>query len=78
VLSREQIEEAARLFAQAGYREPLQTWPVTSDDERIFVVAEAALAGLPPHLIQELQDALHRKVWIVPPRKADPSPEPLR
>ncbi len=67
MLSAEQREEAHRLFRAHGYEEPLRVARITSEDERIFVIAPAALNAVPLEtLTRELQAALGRKVWIVP------------
>jgi hypothetical protein len=65
VLTDPERAEAQRLFAEHGYAQPLKVARVTSDDERIFVVAADAVTTLPAALTAELQQALHRKVWIV-------------
>ena len=65
MLTQPEHDETQRLFANHGYTQPLRVAPLTSDDERIFVVAPNTLATLPVTLAAELQQALHRKVWIV-------------
>jgi hypothetical protein len=56
-----------KAFSLAGYNGLLKTAPVTSDDERIFVLPPADLAALSDRLglEQALQELLQRKVWIV-------------
>jgi len=74
-----QRREVEALFAAHGYRGPLRTWPVTSEDERIFVLPRAQLDALSDTgtLVPKLQQALGRKVWVVhesSPRAPDPVP----
>jgi hypothetical protein len=78
VITEPEREEAQRLFANHGYAQPLRVARVTSDDEPIFVVAAEVLATLPATLTAELQQALHRKVWIVGEGPAWADTEPLR
>jgi hypothetical protein len=78
VITEPEREEAQQLFANHGYAQPLRIARVTSDDERIFVVAAEVLATLPAALTAELQQALHRKVWIVGEGPAWADTEPLR
>lgn len=54
-------------FKLAGYEGPLLVAPVTSDDERIFLLQPEALAALREVRVLEqvLQQVLGRKVWIV-------------
>jgi hypothetical protein len=70
----------ARAFALAGYHGPLMTAPVTSDDERIFLLSPDDFGALsdPPALEQVLQALLQRKVWIVQRSASWPTTEPFR
>jgi hypothetical protein len=56
----------AGAFKLAGYEGPLLTAPVTSEDERIFLLAPEALSALRDQrtLEQLLQQILGRKVWV--------------
>lgn len=74
MLTEPERDEAQRLFAEHGYTQPLRVARVTGDDERIFVVTPDALATLSA----QLQQALHRKVWIVGEAPAWADTEPLR
>jgi hypothetical protein len=78
VLTEPERDEAQRLFAEHGYTQPLRIAHVTSEDERIFVVTPATLATLLATLAAQLQQALHRKVWIVGEGPAWADTEPLR
>jgi hypothetical protein len=79
VLTDSERDAAARLFAEHGFDEPLVVARVTSEDERIFVVPDDALAKLPEQrLTTDLQRALGRKVWIVGTSPAWADTEPLR
>lgn len=53
--------------------------PVTSDDERIFVLPPDAFGELSdrPALEQVLQELLQRKVWIVQLSVSWPTAEPF-
>jgi hypothetical protein len=53
--------------------------PVTSEDERIFVLPPDALSALPDRraLEQVLQELLQRKVWIVEQSTSWPTTEPF-
>jgi hypothetical protein len=64
VLTADQKQEVERLFREAGYEGPLRIARVVSEDERVFVVDQAALTALPYELTSQLQQALGRKVWI--------------
>jgi len=57
----------ANAFALAGYHGRLMIAPVTSDDERIFVLSPGDFGELSDRraLEQVLQELLQRKVWIV-------------
>ena len=78
MLTEPERDEAQRLFAEHGYTQPLRVARVTSDDERIFALTPDALATLPATLAAQLQQALHRKVWIVGEGPALADTEPLR
>lgn len=79
MLTYDQRLEAARLFAMHGYSQPLVVARVVSDDERIFVVPAGVLAKLPERTLTiGLQQALHRKVWIVSASSSWADTEPLR
>jgi hypothetical protein len=79
VLSDQQRNETARLFAKHGFDGALRVARVTSDDERIFVVPPEALSTLPQlTLTTELQQTLGRKVWIVAAGPEWADTEPLR
>jgi hypothetical protein len=70
----------ADAFSLAGYHGPLMTAPVTSDDERIFLLSADDFGALSdrPALEQALQALLHRKVWIVQRSASWPTAEPFR
>jgi len=59
--------EARRLFASHGYDGPVRVAKVTDETERVFVLPDGVLASLrnTTELVIALQEALHRKVWIV-------------
>lgn len=67
VLTSDQQDEVRQAFERAGYRGHLSTAPVTSDDERIFLLASVHLNALGDirALEEELQRILRRKVWVV-------------
>ena len=69
----------ANAFTLAGYYGPLMTAPVTSGDERVFVLLPDAFAALPDRraLEQALQELLERKVWIVEQSASWPTTEPF-
>jgi hypothetical protein len=78
VISPEQRHEVERLFREAGYGEPVTIAPVTSEDERVFVLTPGSgLAGR-RDLEAALQAALSRKVWTVDQSESWPNREPLR
>lgn len=68
----------AGLFQLAGYEGPLFVAPVTSEDERVFLLDPGALSRLRDvrKLEQVLQQLLGRKVWVVErdPRWGEPVP----
>ena len=69
----------ANAFSQAGYHGPLMIAPVTSEDERIFVLPPDASGELPdrPALERVLQELLQRKVWIMQRSASWPTAEPF-
>lgn len=79
MLTAGQQAAVANAFSQAGYRGPLMIAPVTSDDERIFVLPPDAFGELSdrPALEQVLQELLQRKVWIVQLSVSWPTAEPF-
>jgi hypothetical protein len=76
-LSGDQIERAHAAFAAHGYTDPLHVAPVTSDDERAFIISSDAAVIDQEALTRELQDILHRKVWIAASSPEWSEPEPL-
>lgn len=62
-----QVTAVRGVFSLVGYDGDLRTLPVTSEDERIFVLSERDV--LAPRDIRTLekvlQQVLGRKVWIV-------------
>ena len=61
-------------FRLAGYLMPLRTLPVTSGDERIFVLAENDLTAEQRHdLALVLQNLLQRKVWLIDDKQTGPA-----
>jgi hypothetical protein len=67
MLSVGQVTAVRGAFSLAGYDGELRTLPITSEDERIFVLAQddvLALSGIRT-LEQVLQQVLGRKVWIL-------------
>lgn len=68
MLSQVQVSAVHAAFSLAGYDGALRTLPVTSGDERIFVLAQDDVFALRDvrALEQVLQQTLGRKVWIVP------------
>ncbi len=78
MLSEEQIREAERLFRSYGYDRPLRIAPLTSEDERIFLLPATAIAAIPEAaLTAQLQQALGRKVWLTSESPRWGEPEPL-
>ncbi|HEX8973344.1 hypothetical protein [Oryzihumus sp.] len=68
-----QAASARAAFRLAGYLEPLRTLPVTSGDERIFVLAENDLTVEQRHdLALVLQNLLQRKVWLIDDKQSGP------
>jgi membrane carboxypeptidase/penicillin-binding protein PbpC len=76
-LSGDQIERAHAAFAAHGYADPLRVAPVTSDDERVFIISPDAAVINHEALARDLQDILHRKVWIVASSPEWSESEPL-
>jgi hypothetical protein len=70
----------ANAFSLAGYHGPLMIAPVTSGDERVFVIPPAAHGALSDRraLEQVLQELLQRKVWIVEQSASWPTTERFR
>jgi hypothetical protein len=62
-----QITAVRGAFSLAGYDGDLRTLPITSEDERIFVLSHSDVLGLRDvrTLEQVLQQVLGCKVWIV-------------
>lgn len=62
-----QVTAVRGAFSLAGYDGDLRTLPITSEDERIFVLHQSAVLALRDirTLEQVLQQVLGRKVWIV-------------
>lgn len=77
MISSEQRREVERLFREAGYAEPVTVAPVTSEDERVFVLTPGSGLVGRRDLEASLQEALGRKVWIVQESDPWPSREPL-
>ncbi len=67
MLSVGQVTAVRGAFSLAGYDGDLHTLPVTSEDERIFVLPRSDVLALRDirALEQVLQQVLGRKVWIV-------------
>jgi hypothetical protein len=67
MFSEGQITAARGAFSLAGYDGDLRTLPITSEDERIFVLSQSEVLALSDirTLEQVLQQVLGRKVWIV-------------
>lgn len=70
----------ANAFALAGYHGQIRIAPVTSEDERIFVLPSETFAALTNvhALAQILQQLLDRKVWIVEQSASWPMTESFR
>ena len=62
-----QITAVRGAFSLAGYHGDLRTLPVTSEDERIFVLPQNGVLALSDvrTLERVLQQLLGRKVWIL-------------
>jgi hypothetical protein len=67
MLSVGQVTAVRGAFSLAGYDGELRTLPITSEDERIFVLAQDDVLALSDirTLEQVLQQVLGRKVWIL-------------
>lgn len=67
MLSEGQVVAVRGAFLLAGYDGDLRTLPVTSEDERIFVLPQPDLLALRDvrTLEQVLQQILGRKAWIL-------------
>jgi hypothetical protein len=63
----EQRAAVAAAFSRAGYDGPLNVAPVTSEDERAFLVPLETFGSLDDRtgLERALQRVLGRKVWVV-------------
>jgi hypothetical protein len=79
VLTAGQQAAVQKAFSLAGYHGPIVIAPVTSDDERIFVLPPDAFFSLPDRraLEQVLQELLLRKAWIVEQSTSWPTTEPF-
>ncbi len=67
--SAEQVMAVQSVFELAGHVGALHTLPVAAEDERIFVLHEAAYLGLTGDVValeRVLQQILQRKVWVLP------------
>jgi hypothetical protein len=67
MLSEGQVTAVHGAFSLAGYDGDLRTLPITSEDERIFVLPRDDVVGLRDvrTLEQVLQQVLGRKVWVL-------------
>jgi hypothetical protein len=67
MLSEGQVTAVRGAFSLAGYDGDLRTLPVTSEDERIFVLPQDDVVAMADvrTLEQVLQQLLGRKVWIL-------------
>jgi hypothetical protein len=67
VLNEDQRAAARAAFLLAGYDGELEVAPVTSEDERVFLLDPAAFGCLrdKTSLEAHLQIALDRKVWVI-------------
>lgn len=67
MLSGGQVTAVRGAFSLAGYDGDLRTLPVTSDDERIFVLSQDDVLALSDvrTLEQVLQQLLGRKAWVL-------------
>ena len=67
MLSQGQVAAVRGAFSLAGYDGDIRTLPVTSEDERIFVLPQDDVLALRDvrTLEQVLQQVLGRKVWIL-------------
>ncbi len=78
MISPEQRREVEQLFRDAGYVQPVTVAPVTSDDERVFVLTPGSGLIGRRDLEAALQAALRRKVWIVEESDSWPNRESLQ
>ncbi|HUO69305.1 MAG TPA: hypothetical protein VMU39_00895 [Solirubrobacteraceae bacterium] len=76
-LSEDQLHRTRAAFAAHGHTDPLRVAPISGEDERIFVLSPGAPLADEGKLVCELQDILHRKVWIVRASAAWPDSQPL-
>ena len=67
MFSEGQVTAVRGAFSLAGYDGDLRTLPITSEDERIFVLSQDDVVALGDvrTLEQVLQQVLGRKVWIL-------------
>jgi hypothetical protein len=67
MLSEGQITAVRGAFSPAGYDGVIRTLPISSEDERIFVLSQDEVMALRDvrTLEQVLQQVLGRKVWIL-------------
>lgn len=77
MISPSERQAVERLFREAGYTDELFVAPVTSEDERVFVVTPGTEVAGRRDLEARLQSALGRKVWIVEQSAAWANREPL-
>jgi len=79
VLTAGQQAAVVNAFSLAGYHGSLMIAPVTSDDERVFILPPDAFGALSDRLALEqvLQGLLQRKVWIVQRSASWPTAEPF-
>jgi hypothetical protein len=79
VLSQGEIAVVERIFRSHGCDAPVRIAQPVGNDERIFVLPAATFVALSERAVtQELQDALGRKVWLVPESPEWPATVPLR
>lgn len=77
VITWDQRRDVERLLRDAGYADELTVTPVTSDDERVFILDPGSGLLGRRDLEAALQSALGRKVWIVEECDQWPHREPL-
>jgi len=80
VIDSEARRRVEQLFRNAGISAPLMVAPVSSEDERVFVLAPGSVELLPDlgELTIALQETLGRKVWITDDRTYWTDTEPFR
>jgi hypothetical protein len=76
MLSEGQIAAVRGAFLLAGYDGDLRTLPISSEDERIFVLSQDEVTALRDvrTLEQVLQQVLGRKVWVLGSTDVDTVP----